>query len=304
MTGERRNIFADSKFGSLPVFIPESFLNGFDLQKSDFEDQRPAYRFGRWQKNGAWYYYMLGLVLKFPTGFLMLAVVGFFAACSNGLSRKEIFRGPAASSLVSVCIIPIVLIAMVSSQTGMNTHFRYVLIALAPMCVAGGIGFELISRLRCGAIINGVFLSSAVISTAISLPYCHCYSAVSFFLPRGFESSEILGGSAADWYQGWWAAREWVLNGKDPSKEAHIFTSRWSDPRVHGISVQRRPPAAGNSYFLISIADRQNLSLADRRKLDEFDKKLLGGGVELYWLNLNHLHLQAQGSLFCITQEK
>jgi hypothetical protein len=123
-TGASRNRFADSWLGAVPVPVPRSYLLGMDLQKVDFERQPPSYLRGEWRRGGWWYYYLYALAVKVPLGTWLLLLL----AAALKLCRA----GPVVSLHDEVIVLaPLVLVlVLVSSQTGMNRYVRYVLPAL------------------------------------------------------------------------------------------------------------------------------------------------------------------------------
>jgi 4-amino-4-deoxy-L-arabinose transferase-like glycosyltransferase len=119
-----RNRFAGSWLANVPVPVPRSYLQGIDLQKLDFERQPPSYLRGEWQRGGWWYYYLYALAVKVPLGtWLLLLLVAALKVCRLA---PQVRLG---DELVVMAPLVVVL-AFVSSATGMNSHMRYVLPAL------------------------------------------------------------------------------------------------------------------------------------------------------------------------------
>lgn len=118
--GERTgNRFSDSWPGRLPVPLPSNYVLGIDRQKYDFDSSNyMSYLRGEWRDRGWWYYYLYGLAIKEPVGFIVLALMaGRMTARRRDFWRDEgVLLAPAALVLV-----------LVSSQTGFNHHLRYVL---------------------------------------------------------------------------------------------------------------------------------------------------------------------------------
>jgi hypothetical protein len=85
----------------------------------DFEQQFVGYLRGEWKRGGWTYYYVYGLAIKVPLGTWIL--VGIAAVLSAtwwaGVRRDELV----------LLVFPIVLLAFVSSQTGINMFLRYAL---------------------------------------------------------------------------------------------------------------------------------------------------------------------------------
>jgi hypothetical protein len=115
------NRFRDSWLGSLPVPVPAEFLAGIDRQKFDFERGWHSYLRGEWRYGGWWYYYLYGLAVKMPLGIISLIVCGLIAT---------LVRYPCRIPTVDECFLwlpVLIVLVLVSSQTGFNHHLRYVL---------------------------------------------------------------------------------------------------------------------------------------------------------------------------------
>jgi hypothetical protein len=115
------NRFRDTWMAQVRVPLPANYVRGIDLQRWDFERNEWSYLRGQWRQDGWWYYYLYALAVKVPLGtwgLLALALaLGLFA------------RGYAASWRDELCLLAplVVVLVLVSSQTGMNHHMRYVL---------------------------------------------------------------------------------------------------------------------------------------------------------------------------------
>ena len=115
------NRFRKSPLANLPVPFPANYLTGIDAQKKDFERGAPSYLAGRWRTAGCWYYYLYAIVVKEPIGTFMLAGLAVVAS----LRRVALNRGHRCESVLFVPALGV--LALVSSQTGMNNHSRYIL---------------------------------------------------------------------------------------------------------------------------------------------------------------------------------
>jgi 4-amino-4-deoxy-L-arabinose transferase-like glycosyltransferase len=118
------NRFHDHWLGNALIPLPEDYVLGIDLQRREFEVSphiRPSFLAGEWRAHGWWYYYLYALALKVPLGVWGLVLWGLVLTLirhpSTGHWVDEIFLWlPALGVLV-----------LVSSQTGINRHMRYVL---------------------------------------------------------------------------------------------------------------------------------------------------------------------------------
>ncbi len=141
------NRFAGGWFAMLPVPVPANYLSGIDVQRYDFEKENWSYLRGEQKKGGWWYYYLYAMAVKVPTGTLLLFGMTL-AQCilrSVRSARDTQFvstsrfgnPNPLCSTSLSPCplwldgltfLAPAILVLiLVSSQTGFNRYLRYVL---------------------------------------------------------------------------------------------------------------------------------------------------------------------------------
>lgn len=115
------NRFRNTSLSALPVPLPRSYVSGIDIQKQDFEVGHFSYLKGIWESPGWWYYYLYAFSIKVPIGFLCLLLIAIVVTCAK--------RGYSARwrDEFSLLIPAVAILFLVSSQTGMNHHFRYVL---------------------------------------------------------------------------------------------------------------------------------------------------------------------------------
>ena len=118
------NRFAGTALGRIPVPLPANYVRGADIQKWDFDRKLPSYLRGEWRIGGWWYYYLYGLGVKTPLG--TLALVGL--ALGLSVARPRLYaRWRDEATLLAPSVL---VLTLVSSQTGFNHHLRYVLPAL------------------------------------------------------------------------------------------------------------------------------------------------------------------------------
>jgi hypothetical protein len=113
-----------------PVPLPEDFVMGLDEQKWQADAGSAGYLRGSWRVGGWWYYYLYALGVKLPLGTLCLfALGGALALCRSryraALLDELLLWLPAGA----ICLL-------ISSQTGINGHFRYLLPMLPFLFVA------------------------------------------------------------------------------------------------------------------------------------------------------------------------
>lgn len=130
------NRFHSTWLGRLPLPFPKDCVLGMDIQRRDFERGYVevawrSYWHGRWQAGGWWDFYVSGLLVKEPVGVWLLLLL------TLGGRRKLARRLPAVARRDEwMLLIPLLgLLWLVSSQTGLSRHLRYVLPAYAFLLV-------------------------------------------------------------------------------------------------------------------------------------------------------------------------
>ena len=127
------NRFADGPLAGLPVPLPEPFVSGIDLQKSDFERPTRNYLAGQWKVGGWWYYYLYAAAVKMPHVTQLLGIGGLLSLLVLIMRRKLAVLDVAAVLLPAVCIL-----LVASLNTALNRHYRYVIPSLAIWFVVAG----------------------------------------------------------------------------------------------------------------------------------------------------------------------
>jgi 4-amino-4-deoxy-L-arabinose transferase-like glycosyltransferase len=122
-TTDAVNVFGDTWFANVPSPLPAAFIQGIDVQKRDFERGYPSYLMGEWKHGGWWYYYLVGFLVKEPLGFQILLYVSIL----HGLRNWKKWTRHSIRYWTMIVLPPVVIFALVSSQTGFNHHIRYVL---------------------------------------------------------------------------------------------------------------------------------------------------------------------------------
>ena len=114
-----KNRFIGTPLESLPVPLPQNYILGIDIQRSDFEFQSKNYLLGQWKFGGWWYYYLAAFLVKEPVALTILLLSSVFLFFRRLKFDEVVLSVPA-----------VVVFLLVSSQTGMNQHYRYALGAL------------------------------------------------------------------------------------------------------------------------------------------------------------------------------
>ncbi|MBA3316111.1 MAG: glycosyltransferase family 39 protein [Planctomycetaceae bacterium] len=226
--GRTGNRFRGTAFENLPVPLPRNVLEGIDVQKDDFERGLPSYLTGHWQDHGWWHYYLYATVVKLPIG---LWVLGALAVFRGRFRRDEwIVAAPAVA-----------VFCLVSSQTGFNHHFRYVLPALP-------FAFVLIGRLAGGPVAvlqrrTRWIVAAAFGWMAAASLWIHPHH-LSYFneLAGGPRNGHIhLVDSNIDWGQDLWLLQDWLDEHRDGRPLGLVYFGGFIQPAWFGIDHELPP---------------------------------------------------------------
>lgn len=231
------NRFRDSWIGSLPVPVPANYLLGIDVQKADFESGFPSYLRGEWRNSGWWYYYLYAALIKEPLGTWLLFFASIFAFLWSAQYRRSL------RDEICLMVPGLVLLVFVSSQTGFNHHFRYVLPALpfgyiwmsrVMHCVT------LRHRFLCIPVVLGV--SWSIVSSLACVPHSLSYFNELSGGPR--NGHKHLLDSNIDWGQDlvhlkWWLERN---PEQSPISIAYSLPEWLVSPSDYGIEDIGPPP--------------------------------------------------------------
>ena len=238
--GPYGNRFARHWTGRIPLPLPANYVMGIDLQKSDFERPTFSYLRGQWRHEGWWYYYLYALAVKVPIGtwgLLLLTLVGVLRPWHLPRARNEfLILAPAATVLV-----------LVSSQTGMNHHMRYVLPVLpfgfvwtskVAHCFRHNIG---VSRLA------GGLLCWSIVSSLYAYP--HGLSYFNELAGGPLRGRFHLDNSNVDWGQDLFYLKWWCQSHPEARPIWVRFCVPFIDPRAAGIDCHVLPPFQDRSAF-------------------------------------------------------
>ena len=233
------NRFSGTWLHRLPVPVPEDYVLGVDIQRSDFERGKYSYLDGEWRQGGWWYFYLHALAIKVPLGTWLLLLVAISLAVS--------YRSYRVSVADELCLLlpAAAILVLVSSQTGFSIHSRYVLpmlpfvfVSISRVGKALGDGSRHVRYVTVGALI-WIILSSL---------YCVPH-ALSYF-------NEVVGGprnghrhlldSNVAWNQDLLYLKSWY----DAHPEAapiQIATIGMADPAMFGIEFSLPPMGPKNA---------------------------------------------------------
>jgi hypothetical protein len=241
---EGGNRFFGTWLERIPVPLPSNYLAGIDMQKKDIERGIFSYLNGKWQNSGWWYFYLYAILIKLPLGtigIILLAVVLTFASSKyRARLQDELF----------ILLPVVVLLVVLSTQTGLGIHSRYVLPALPFLFIwAGKVGNVLSVRKLFLSGIVSIFLVWSVGSSIYNFPH-----SLSYF-------NELVGGSAngykylaksdSSWGQDLLILKRWVdcHSGVVDLRMSHCGPF---DPRLAGFEF-RLAPVGRNSHEPLEI---------------------------------------------------
>ncbi len=217
------NRFAKGWGRLLPVPIPANYVLGMDSQRWDFERRAWSYLRGQWRKGGWWYYYLYVLLIKVPLGTWALVLLGLGAAISAARYRT------AWRDEIALVGIPLAVLVLVSCQTGINQHLRYVL-PVFPFLFIWVSRVSLATRLRDRwlAIVAIAAVSWSAASSLWVYPHSLSYFNETVGGPTG--GHRHLLGSNVDWGQDMLFLKRWL----DSHPEA------WPLPIAHASNLDTR----------------------------------------------------------------
>src|SRR5579863_1195605 len=188
------NRFRGLWVGAIPVPTPANYLKGMDVQRYDFEVGKWSYLRGEYRFGGWHYYYLYAVATKTPLGTLSLLGLAILLQAVR-LEYRLNFRDEI------VLFAPgLVILVLVSSQTGFNRYLRYVLPAIPFLYVfasRAAKAFELKHSLF--GVLCGLATTAAVVSSLTVYPHSMSYFNLAAGGPRG--GPEHLLDANIDWGQ-------------------------------------------------------------------------------------------------------
>ncbi len=231
------NRFADSWLGWIPSPLPADYLQGIDIQKSDFEAKRFSYLWGRWQDHGWWYYYLVGIPLKEPVALWCLAallLIGLLCKWQPRLRWREIVLSTPG----------IAVLFFVSSQTGFSHHLRYVMpfFLCLYLCAARAVAVDK----KWVRVAGSFFTLWYAVSSAAILPHSHAFFSEAV---GGAEQGwRYLSDSNLDWGQDLLLIREWAQQNPDKRPIWLLYSPDMLDFRRLGIDAKNGNPLVTHGF--------------------------------------------------------
>lgn len=215
------NRFRESWLAVLPMPIPREMLQGLDYVKWEFEQGMPCYLLGESKFRGWWYFYLVAMAVKMPTGYLLLITLGSLLLVKGYLSKQAV-RGEWFVPLVA-CLF----IAQVSSQTGFTHHLRYVLPAFGFLFILAARTVRNLPAWGATALIC-LSLVGSVIYHAAHLGQAHAHFNM---LAGGPENGwRFLSLSNLDWGQSTFRIANWARTHPDHRPLTVVFVSPLGGP--------------------------------------------------------------------------
>lgn len=200
------NRFQQSWVGGLPVPVPAQYLLGIDTQQKDLEHfDAKSYLRGEIKQGGWWYYYIYGLLVKVPSGTLIL-----FALVVISRSVASLRLVPLRDELV--LLVPAVsLLAVVSSHTQFNLHLRYVFPCLSFALIFVSQGTRFLTNWN---LFDSVLTYSCLAASLFSLAsvYPHHLAHFNDFVGGSKNGWKHLLGSSFDWGQDLLLLQEYAVS--------------------------------------------------------------------------------------------
>ena len=227
--------------------LPKPFIEGLDLQRSEFENKKWSYLCGQWKMGGWWHYYLLAAAWKIPLALWCLALISF-AACRK--DQNPIRRWQRSCLLIP----PLAIFILASSQVGFSRHLRYVALCL-PFVIVWA------SKATCKATsfpqpIQQILICWYVLSSAGVAPYFHSYFNELAGGPTG--GHQYLLDSNVDWGEDLYRAKTWATRYPQARPLYYAFMN---DQFARTLDVDWQP--AKNDlpgWYLISIHRLHELS--------------------------------------------
>ncbi|HZL38043.1 MAG TPA: glycosyltransferase family 39 protein, partial [Tepidisphaeraceae bacterium] len=228
--GQQRagNRFSHALLRSFPVPLPANFLQGIDSQRQDFESNMLSYLNGEWRNGGWWYYYLYAMLIKVPLGTWGLFV---FAVGATIMCRR--YSAPLKDEAV-LLLSAVAVLVLVSSQTGINHHLRYVLPAFPFLFIwiskiAQSVDF---GHMKLAAV-AGAALAWSIGSSLWVYPHSLSYFNELVGGPMGGHYH--LGNSNADWGQDLFNLRRWLDKHPEAAPLHFACDMPLIDPKMAGI---------------------------------------------------------------------
>ncbi|MDA1053645.1 MAG: glycosyltransferase family 39 protein [Planctomycetota bacterium] len=242
--GVEGNRFTGTLLSHVAVPLPRDYVRGIDLQKRGFDvNGKPSYLRGEFRSHGWWHYYLYALAVKVPIGTWLLAAL----AC--GLRLRKNNRAANRDDLVVLLPLVVILI-VVSSQTGFSRHLRYLL----PAFPFAFVWISQVAQLAKGQVrwccLMIVFAVCMIVSSVAVYP--HSLSYFNQFVGGPSGGRHHLLGSNLDWSQDLLFLRNW-MNEHPEAAPIKVAYSGPVSPTVAGIDFDLPAHDVESGWFAVSV---------------------------------------------------
>lgn len=271
------NRFRGTWAGLVPVPVPANFLLGIDVQKKDFEIGRESYFLGQWSRKGWYSYYLVGLLIKEPLGFWCL----FSAACFVPLFFKA-YRTTVLSE--SVLLIPVlVLFLVVSSQTKLNHHLRYMIPVLPLLFVfASRLGRPVTGKAVYVTIISWLLLGGCIGSSLFVYPHSQTY--FNRLIGPIHNGPAYLLGSNIDWGQNLFLLEKWCETHPEVSEICVYYEEGCAIPLTKIPLKENRPTQPEPGWYAVGVNDLYEPNKQLEWLKDHKPYAIIGNTIYVYWV--------------------
>jgi hypothetical protein len=226
-TCQYRNRFSETSVAVVPIPLPVNFVAGIDSQRHDFERfEHLSYLGGCFQQTGWWYYYLYAFAVKIPVGTLGLLCLSVIARFIGQIRDQSL-----CAEVVLLCPSLMVL-GLVSSQTGFNEHMRYALPVLPCVFIwMSQIAESPLRRWRFAAVLA---LGCSAISCMAAYP--HMLPYFNELAGGPLRGSEHLLGSNVEWGQDYLLLKKWGEEHPE-ARPMYVGGERFYNPADIGIDA-------------------------------------------------------------------
>lgn len=246
-TGDIGNRFRGTFLGDLPVPLPQQYVQGIDIQRRAVERESGSYLRGVWRGEGWWYYYLYAALVKTPVGTWLLVTL---TACVTFSDVR--FRCAWRDELLWFAPL-VTMLVFVSSQSGINRHFRYAL-PIFPLVFVGVARIAWAFPLQRTAV--AIAAATALLVTTVESLFVYPHSMSFFNLAAGgpTHGPRHLLGTNIDWGQDLFLIKEWI-DRHSTASPVHLSYSlgHMTDPQLAGIRYKPISQEPSPGWFLLSV---------------------------------------------------
>lgn len=247
---QRHNRFTHTILGRILIPLPLEYVRGIDCQKYGFENTKLLNYFrGQWSLRGWRIYYLYAMAVKIPLGYLTLLLLALAFAVRSRQGRLDWLDE------LSLLLPPAIVLLLVSSQTTVNRHIRYVVPALPFLYIAASRSAKACfpaAKAR-GLVCLGVVMALlwGVGSSLRTYPHSLSYFNEAVGGPLGGRFHLL--GSNLDWGQDLILLKRW-LAAHPEARNVKVLTAGPLDPLYFGIGPDlSRQVRTRSGWYAVSV---------------------------------------------------